>query len=79
MALCMCLYMYMHVSTCACMYLYMYMYVALTLSICGSIVSLFQAVSSDAPVVHTAKVLPAGMHLYECISGNDIIFQPMTM
>ena len=48
---------------------------------CGSsaIISLFQAVSSEAAVVHTAKVLPAGMHLYECISGNNIVFQPMTM
>ena len=46
-----------------------------TLHTCGSIVSLFQAVSSDVAVVHTAKVLPAGMHLYDRISGNDIVFQ----
>jgi hypothetical protein len=38
-------------------------------------VFLFQAVSSDAVVVHTAKVLPAGMHLYDCISGNVIVIQ----
>lgn len=33
-------------------------------------VFLLQAMSGDVIVVHTAKVLPAGMHLYDCISGN---------